>query len=93
MSLASIIGDVVGSLPLIEQIINGVETVFGHGNGPAKLNAATSAALSALQIYAETTGKTLPATFQADLQAAISAVVQVKNDLGELLPHAASAAA
>lgn len=93
MSFASVLGNVVGVLPLIESVVSGIEGLFGPGNGAQKLDAATSAALSALGIYASTTGKTLPASFQADLQAAINAVVKVKNDLGELLPHAAPAAA
>lgn len=88
-TLGVIFGDVLSELPLIENVISGVERLFGHGNGEAKLTAATTSALSALQIYAETTGKKLPGTFQADLQAAINAIVQVKNDLGELLPHGA----
>lgn len=91
-TIATVVADTVEVFPLVQKAITGVEALFGSGNGPAKLNAATSATLSALQIYAETTGKTLPAGFQADLQAAINAMVQVMNDFGQLLPHMASAA-
>lgn len=90
--LGKVVGDALGALPLIESAINDVEALFGSGNGSAKLAAATGAVLSTLQIYAETTGKTLPANFQSDLQAAINAVVQVKNDLGELLAHTTTTA-
>lgn len=86
-NLLSILGDITGVLPLVQTLIGGVEALFGSGNGPAKLTAVTTAALSAMQIFAEATGKTLPAAFQADLQAAIHANVQVMNDLGLLLPH------
>lgn len=92
MSITSILGDLTGVVPLIETVVNGIEGLFGSGNGASKLDAATSAALAALGIYAQITGKTLPDGFQADLQAAINAIVKVKNDLGLLLPHAAAKA-
>jgi len=89
MNIGSIVGDIGVAIPFIETIVNGVESIFGSGNGPQKLDAAVSAALAALGIYAQTTGKTLPASFQSDLQAAINSIVKVKNDLGLLLPHSA----
>lgn len=92
MNALSIIGAVTGVLPLIQTIITGVESLFGSGNGPSKLVAATSASIAALEAYAGLTGKQLPASIQDDIQAAINANVKVMNDLGILLPHAASAA-
>jgi hypothetical protein len=93
MNISGILGAITGAVPLIETIVDGVESLFGSGNGQSKLDAATNAALAALGIYAQTTGKTLPAGFQADLQAAINAIVKVKNDLGLLLPHSTPAPA
>jgi hypothetical protein len=86
-NILSVIESVTGVLPLIQTIITGVESLFGSGNGPQKLTAATGAAIAALQTYAALSGKTLPATLQADIQTAISANVKVMNDLGLLLPQ------
>ncbi|MGH9475453.1 MAG: hypothetical protein ACRD1C_03870 [Terriglobales bacterium] len=85
--MGNIFSVITGIVPLIEAVVNGVEGLFGSGNGASKLQSATDASLAAIGIFAQVEGKTLPASFQADLQAAINAVVQVKNDLGLLLPH------
>lgn len=91
MNLGNIFSVVTGVVPLIEAVVNGVEALFGSGHGADKLQSATEASLAAIGIYAQVEGKTLPASFQADLQAAINAVVKVKNDLGLLLPHSTPA--
>lgn len=93
MSIGSFLSGLGGVIPFLEAIVTGVEGVFGSGNGGSKLDAATSAALAALGIFTTLEGTALPANFKADLQAAINAIVQVKNDLGQLLPHTTAAAA
>lgn len=92
-NILSILGTVTGVLPLLQTVITGVEGLFGSGNGAAKLAAASSATLAALQAYATAAGKTLPASVEADIQAAINANVKVMNDLGLLLPQSVPAPA
>ena len=91
--LGNIVGDVTGIFPLISKVVDAMELLFGPATGANKLTAAVEAALAAMQIYATSTGKILPASFKDDLQAAINSVVLLKNDLGELLPHSGTLAA
>lgn len=86
-SILSIIGAVTGVLPFIQTVITGIEGLFGSGNGPQKLEGAVSASLAALQAYAAATGKTLPASIQDDIQAAVNANVKIMNDMGLLMEH------
>ena len=86
MNILGIIAGATGILPLIQTIISGVESLFGGGNGPTKLEAATNATIAALQAYLQLTGKTVPAGIESDIKDAINANVKVMNDLGLLLP-------
>lgn len=93
MNIFGAIDTVLNLLPFVQQIISGVETFLGSGNGSTKKSVAVSATIAGLEVYAKAKNITLPATFESDISTAIDANVKVMNDLNLLLPHTTVATA
>lgn len=86
-----IIGTIVGVLPFVGGIVQAVESLFGHGNGASKKQAAMSGAQSILDAFGGVTGANVAgSTLAADLGKLIDATVAVYNDLG-VFTHAGAA--
>lgn len=86
-----IIGTIVGVLPCVGGIVQAVESLFGHGNGATKRQAAMSGAQSILDAFGAVTGANVAgSTLAADLGKLIDATVAVYNDLG-VFTHASAA--
>jgi len=73
----------IALIPLCPKIVAGIEHVFGHGTGPAKKQAATSAIADVLNVLAGVEGtpgaNSSAMNFIDDM---IEAVVKVYNDSG-----------
>lgn len=84
---------IVGILPFVGGIVQAVESLFGHGNGASKKQAAMSGVQSTLDAFGSVTGANVSgSTLAADLGKLIDATVAVYNDLG-IFTHGAAAPA
>lgn len=89
----SFLSSLVGVLPFVGSIVQGIEALFGHGSGADKKAAAIQAVQAGLGAYSAVSGvSTSNSNLPADLGALIDAVVAVYNDLG-IFTHAAAPAA
>ena len=79
---------IVGVLPFAGGIVQAVESLFGHGDGATKKQAALSGVQSILAAFGSVTGADVSnSTLAADLGKLIDATVAVYNDLG-IFTHA-----
>lgn len=96
MGLLNFLGIASGILPLVGSVVQGVESLFGHGSGAQKKQAAIGMVQAGLQIAGEVTGNQNIAVgtpqFLNDLGNAIDSIVAVYNDLG-VFTHAPAPAA
>lgn len=88
----SFLSTLAGVLPFVGSIVQGIEALFGHGNGAQKKSAAISAVQAGLGAYGAVTGADVSSSsLPADLGALIDAAVAVYNDLG-IFTHSAGTA-
>lgn len=86
------LSSVIGVLPFVGSIVQGIEALFGHGNGADKKAAAIQAVQAGLGAYSAVSGvSTANSNLPADLGNLIDAAVAVYNDLG-IFTHATPAA-
>lgn len=85
----SFLSTLASVLPFVGSIVQGIEALFGHGNGAQKKSAAISAVEAGLGAYGAVTGADVSSSsLPTDLGALIDAAVAVYNDLG-IFTHSA----
>lgn len=85
----SFLSTLAGVLPFVGSIVQGIEALFGQGNGSQKKSAAISAVQAGLGAYGAVTGADVSnSSLPTDLGALIDAAVAVYNDLG-IFTHSA----
>lgn len=89
----SFLSSLVGVLPFVGAIVQGIEALFGHGDGATKKSAAIQAVQAGLGAFGAVTGADVAnSSLAADLGNLIDAAVAVYNDLG-IFTHAPATAA
>ena len=87
-----IVRTIVGVLPFVGGIVQSIESLFGHGNGATKKQAALTSIQAILGAYGGVTGANVAnSNLVNDVGLLIDATVTVYNDLG-IFVHAPSAA-
>lgn len=88
---------IIGVLPYVGSIVQGIESLFGHGGGGDKKQAAMGAISAGLNVYSSITGNRAVVadapTLESHIGQLIDAVVLVYNDLGIFTHGSAPAAA